>query len=262
MLAKQFMTAEQVVMTYSAQGMPEVKRLMKETLKPGMRIRVTMGTGLSRSRAARADQLMLMWDSGIIQDPELMAELLEIPVSSISPSNAYDIRLARNENLTMADGVPVVPNSWDNHDIHRREHNNFRKTQEFLELPAKVKTMFEFHVQMHDQLQIQQLGKQLQIQQLAGAVASGAGFQMGGAPGAPQQGGPGPNPGNAPGHQPSDQTAHPTPAKHAMQGQMPSQVPQAAGVKPNRDVMSIRNSPQAGASYTNRYEHDLTRTGR
>lgn len=169
-----------------------------------------------------------------------MAELLEIPVSSISPSNAYDIRLARNENLTMADGVPIVPNSWDNHDIHRREHNNFRKTQEFLELPTKVKTMFEFHCQMHDQLQVQQLGKQLQIQQLAGAVASGAGFQMGGAQNQPQQGGPGPNPGPAPGHQ---QPAAPH--------------PNAAGARPSHSTMDVRNSPQGMASYQQRYENDL-----
>lgn len=237
MLAKQYMTAEQIVTTYSREGMPEVKRFMKESLKPGMKVKVTMGTGLARSRAARTDQLMTMWDNGIIQDRELMAELLEVPVSSISPSNAFDVRLARNENLTMEDNVAIVPNSWDNHDIHRREHNNFRKTQEYLALSTGTKQKFEFHCQMHDQLQIQQLGKQLQIQQLSMAVAQGAGFQM------PAAGAP---PGGQPGQAPPE-------------GGPPGggQVPQAAGAAPPPDPFAVRDSPQGQASYQNRFAHSL-----
>jgi hypothetical protein len=182
MLARQFGNDDMMVQTYSSEGYPEVRKFKRTQLKPGMKIKVTMGTGLARSRAARSDQLMTMWDNGIIQDRELMAELLEVPVSSVSPDNAFDVRLARNENYTMAEGKPIVPNSWDNHDIHRREHNNFRKSQDFLTLRPKWKSIFEFHCQMHDQLEIQQLGKQLQIQQMAAAVAQGAGFQQPAAP--------------------------------------------------------------------------------
>jgi hypothetical protein len=234
LLAKQFMSAEQMVVTYSREGMPEVRKFWKTQINPGMKIKVTMGTGLARSRAARTDQLMTMWQNQIVQDRELMAELLEMPVSSVSPSNAFDIRLARNENYTMAEGTPITPNSWDNHDIHRREHNNYRKTQEYLELPTKTKSMFEFHCQMHDQLQIQQLGKQLQIQQLAAAVATGAGFQGPAAGGAPQQGQTAPAPGG-------QHPAGPPPA--------------AAGAQPPH--VSPRETPQGTAAYQNRFENDL-----
>ena len=243
MLGKQYMTAEQVVTTYSRDGMPEVKRFMKEQIKPGMKIRVTMDTGLAKSRAARTDQVMTMWDNGIIKDAELMAELLDIPVSTISPGNAADIRWARNENLTMADGTPVTANSWDNHDIHRREHNNYRKTSEYFELPTKTKSMIEFHVQMHDQLQIQQLGKQLQIQQLAAAVASGAGFQTpppGSAPGGAAAGAP---PGGAP------------PDGAPPNGGPPP--PTAAGANPPPDPYAARDTPQYQATYQNRAENAL-----
>lgn len=235
MLAHQYMTAEQIVPTYSREGYPEVKRFMKEQIKPGIKVKVTMGTGLARSRAARTDQLMTMWDNSILQDRELMAELLEMPVSSVSPSNAYDIRLARNENLEMAEGTPITPNSWDNHDIHRREHNNYRKTQEFMQLDTKVKSMFEYHCQTHDQLQIQQLGKQLQIQQLAAEVAQGAGFQQA----APTQGG---------GGQGGEGPAGGPPA---------GPVPNAAGAAPPADPYAVKDSPQGQAAYQNRYENDL-----
>lgn len=245
MLAKQFGSAEMMVQSYSREGYPEVKRFAREKINPGMKVKVTMGTGLARSRAARSDQLMTMWDNGIIQDRELMAELMEMPVSSVSPGNAFDIRLARNENYTMCEGVPITPNSWDNHDIHRREHNNFRKTQDYLELPTKVKSMFEFHCQMHDQLQVQQLGKELQIQSLAAQVAQGAGFQQ---PAQAQQGGGGA--GAAGTQQP--------PSKHGQQQLGTSApVPNAVGAQQPSSPQEARDTPQGEASYQNRFERDL-----
>jgi hypothetical protein len=164
MLAKQYVPGPVILQTYSREGLPEVQRFKTENIQAGMRIHVTMGTGLARSRAARQDQLMLMWQNGVIQDPELMAELLEMPVPTFVSAKAFDIRLARNENYTLQTGKPVTPNSWDDHEIHLREHNNFRKTQEFLTLPAEVKQMFEYHCQMHEAFQIEQLMKMAQKQ--------------------------------------------------------------------------------------------------
>jgi hypothetical protein len=241
MLARQFGDTDMLVQTYSSEGYPEAKKFANTDIKPGMKIKVMMGTGLSRSRAARQDQLMTMWDNGIIQDRELMAEMLEVPVSSVSPSNAFDVRLARNENLEIADGIAIKPNSWDNHDIHRREHNNWRKTSDYRMLKTETKNKFEFHVQMHDQLEIQQLGKQLQIQQLAAAVASGAGFQ-GAAPG-------GGAPGGAPGA-PGAPGGAPPPS-----GQRP--VPNAAGAAPPPDPFEVKDSPQGMAQYQDRAENAL-----
>jgi len=43
--------------------------------------------------------------------------------------------------------VPV--NSYDNHEIHIQVHNNFRKSQEFEELPQSTKDLFEEHVNQH-----------------------------------------------------------------------------------------------------------------
>lgn len=242
-LARQFGTTEMMAMTYSKEGIPEVRRFRKESLQPGMRVNVTMGTGLARSRAARQDQLMLLWQNQIIQDKELMAELMDLPVSSVSPSNSFAIRLARNENYTMADGTPVTPNSWDNHDIHRREHNDYRMTQEFLELDEKHKSMFEFHVTMHDELQVQQLGKQLNIQRLAAAVASGAGFQT-------QQ--PGAAPGGDPGAPGPASPAGPGPPHPGTPGLPP---PNAAGAAP--PAGDLNDTPQGRAAYMLRDESHL-----
>lgn len=166
MLAKQYVSAEQIIQTYSREGIPEVRRFKAETIKPGMRVRVTMGTGLARSRTARQEQLLRMWEAGIITDPETMADLMEVPVPSFISQKAPDIRLARNENYDMAKGTAITPNSWDDHEIHIREHNNYRKTQEFLTKSNETKQKFEYHVQKHEDLQIDQLQKAVQKQVL------------------------------------------------------------------------------------------------
>jgi hypothetical protein len=202
MLAKQYVSEEQIVQTYSREGMPEVKRFKTADLKPGMRVQVTMGTGLSRSRASRQEQAMRMWELGMIQDPEIMSELMEIPIGTLSPQRAYDIRLARNENLVIASGddtqedgepgIAVAPNSWDAHDIHIREHNNFRKTEEYQALDAGIKKKFEFHVQQHEIMELEQLAKEAQKQAaLQGAMmppeAQPGAEEAQGLPGQPDQ---------------------------------------------------------------------------
>lgn len=188
-LAKQYAPAEQIIQSYSREGMPEVHRFKAGNVKEGMRVKVQLGTGLARSRAGRQQELLEFWREGIIRDPEAIADLLEVPTPVVVSNKVYDVRLARNENMTLVDGTPIEPNSWDDHAIHLREHNNFRKTQEYLTLDSEVKRMFEHHCQRHDELQIQQLQKELHKQQMVmalqgeGQAPAEAGPQS--APGAP-----------------------------------------------------------------------------
>lgn len=51
------------------------------------------------------------------------------------------------EPVELALLVPV--NSWDNHAIHIEEHNKYRKSQSFENLPDEAKALFEEHVSMH-----------------------------------------------------------------------------------------------------------------
>jgi hypothetical protein len=164
MLAKQFVKEDVIVATYSREGVPEVKRFKAGDIKDSVSVNVTMGTGLARSRAARQDQLMNLWQNQIITDPALMAELMEVPFPSFADPRARDKRLAMNENYVLASGQAVTPNSWDNHAIHLDEHNDYRKTQEFLALPVGAKQRFEAHCQLHEQMQESQIAKQAQLQ--------------------------------------------------------------------------------------------------
>jgi hypothetical protein len=230
MLAKQYVSTEQIAVTYSREGVPEVRRFKTDNWKPGLRVQVTQGTGLARSRAARQDQAMLLWQNQIIRDPEVMSELLDLPVPNLVSSKAFDIKLARNENYEMARGTPIVPNSWDDHDIHIREHNSYRKTHEFLQLPTKTKTKYEFHVTKHEDLQTAELVRVAKQQAAVQAALM-----------------PQPAPG------PADQTGTPpapAPADQPQQGQSATPAEQAW------------NTPQAMGAQQDRVEHWLSKAGR
>lgn len=278
MLARQFHNTEQIITSYSVEGIAEVNKFLGTKMEPGMHINVQMGTGLSTNRAARMQQAMTLWQNQIVTNNEQMAELLDVPISSIAPDNAYDIRLARNENYTMEAGNPITPNSWDNHDIHRREHNNYRKTHEFLALDEQRKAMFEYHVTMHDQLEMAQLGEQMKIQQMAGMVAQGVGFQQasqilasvtGQAPtvqpgpaGATHSGAPSAAPPPGAAHGPAHPAgagngSHPTPINLGGSNS-PTKIA-AAGAQIAYNVDNIRGTPQGGASYIRRYAGDLAK---
>jgi hypothetical protein len=182
MLAREFESEEKFVMAYSREGVPMVKRWRKGAVHPGMRIRVVRMGGLGRTRAERQDNLLLLWQNGIIKDPDLMAELMDVPIPSFTNARANDMRKARAENILMADGKAVVPGSWENHAIHIREHNEYRKTFEFDALGIEAKRRFEFHVERHKALQIQAALELATLQRAAQGIPPGAG-----APGGPPQ---------------------------------------------------------------------------
>lgn len=191
-LARQYEASDVMVNVYSREGVPEVKRFKAGSLKPGFRVRVTMGSGLGKSRASRNDTLLNLWMNKVITDPEVMAEMMELPMPSTLSHKAVDVRLARNENLEIAKGTPIAPNSWDDHVIHMREHNTFRKTHEYVTLDDEAKQMFEFHVTQHEALMDVELAKQAQRMAISQGMALPGG-----------QPAPAPTNGPAPDQQPS-----------------------------------------------------------
>lgn len=173
-LMRQFMPDDKLLPIYSPEGLPEIRRFKRESIDPAQRILVTMGTGLGRSRAAREDRVFKLIEMGLLQDPLRIAQLLEVPIPHLVDATLNDTRLARNENYQIvdgkdADGLPgtaITPNSWDNHDIHINEHNDYRKTHEFQLLHPEIKQKFEYHVQQHEALRLQMLQQQAQLAQL------------------------------------------------------------------------------------------------
>lgn len=163
MMAREFETPQKQVLTYSREGMPLVKHWRAEAVHPGIQIRPVRMSGLGRTRAQRQDNLINLFNNKIITDPDVIAELMDLPIPSFTNPRAGDMRLARAENIEMSHKIPVKPNSWDNHAIHLREHNEYRKTQEYRALGPMEKSIFEWHCQGHEQLQIVEAQKMARL---------------------------------------------------------------------------------------------------
>lgn len=171
-LAKQYETEKKMVTVFSAEGIPQVREFKAREADPGIQYRVSMGNGLGHTKAGRQEALYNLWDRGILQeDPVRMLKLLDVGGPLPLTSDARDTMLARNENFDMARGTAVVPNSWDNHPIHIKEHNDFRKTNAFKLLGNREKALFEFQVRTHEALFLRELEKQA-MQQLVGQGAT------------------------------------------------------------------------------------------
>jgi hypothetical protein len=97
----------------------------------------------------------------------------------------------------MAMQVPsIIPvNTWDNHEVHIRVHNNYRKTQAFEMLQDEVKAQFEAHVNAH----LAAVASAMQEAQGFQGMMGGAPDNSGGAPGSPGSEPPMPDNGFSPG---------------------------------------------------------------
>lgn len=209
MMAREFETSQKQVLTFSEDNIAIVKHWRSEAVHPGTKVKAVRMSGLGRTRAQRNDTLMNLWAAHIITDPDVMAQLMDLPFPSFVNPRATDMRLAHSENIEMSQGTAVRPNSWDNHAIHLREHNEYRKTQEFRVLSPIKKSMFEWHCQLHEQLQLIEAAK---VARLGAAAMVPPPAAPGTAPGGMV---PGAAPGSAPGTEaPPEDSGLPAPGAH------------------------------------------------
>jgi hypothetical protein len=126
-------------------------------------VRVEAGSALPASRSAKqatALELFKLGAFGPPGSPEASQKLLEIlDMSGIDKALEewrVDQRQAQRENIRMAAGQPLEIHNFDNHQRHTIVHNRFRKGQKFESLDPQIQAIFEQHVMMHEQANMQQ----------------------------------------------------------------------------------------------------------
>jgi len=190
MLAREYLPDKTMIPIYSQDGgATSIKQWRKGAMEPSTRVRTVRMSGLGRTRAQREDRVTNMFINGLLP-PTVAADLLELPRNTFTNPKARDANLARVENNEMAhgapdvenlEGFPVQPNSWDDHETHLHEHNEYRKSAEFRSLPEDNKTFFAFHCDRHEKLWIMELAKQAQRAAAAQGMVPGGGPAQGGA---------------------------------------------------------------------------------
>lgn len=166
----QFWAAERKVRVLGENGQYEAFVFSKANIKGNTDFNVQAGSAQPRSKAAKQAFIMELAKMQMIPYDRALKYLDMAETGRMYEEMQIDSRQAQRENLRIAAGEQILVNTWDAHEIHIEEHNNYRKRQAYEKLDEQKKAGFEQHVQMHQAGQMQ-----AQMMQMFG--------QMGGAPG-------------------------------------------------------------------------------
>lgn len=146
---------------------PEVFDFMGAMLTGVAGVRVQAGSALPRSKAAKQQFILDLWDRKLEQDPRKVRDMLEL--SQGDPDEwEKDINQAERENRKLQLGQPVVAEEWHNHAAHHFQHRDFMKSPEFEELSPDQQRLFRDHDAEHSRFEMKQQQQMMVMQQMMG----------------------------------------------------------------------------------------------
>lgn len=139
MLVRQFWTEERMIRTWSQDGKIEVTRFRGADLPNQLDVQVSAESMLPKSKSARAQLALDLWDRQILADPAQFIRMIELPgIGFLQEDFDRDQRQAEREYGRIVMGEEVQAEDWHNHMVHINKHNNDRKTEEWEALVAKA----------------------------------------------------------------------------------------------------------------------------
>lgn len=127
---------------------------------------VQAGSALPRSKAAKQQYILDLWDRKIEQDPRKVRQMLEL--SEGEPDEwEVDLDQAERENHMLQAGDDPGVKEWYNHPAHHYVHRNFMKSADYAALDPEIQEIFEQHDQEHtyyEELQANQINGQVSAQ--------------------------------------------------------------------------------------------------
>ena len=120
-------------------------------------VRVNEGTMYQTSKAAMQDFVIKMVQYGLLlpsneRDRQLIMKVLEFGIiDDVYSEMEQDTAQAQTENAKFEQGDVLTPGVRDfyNHEAHVKEHNKFRKTETYMQLPPEIKAAIDAHVEAH-----------------------------------------------------------------------------------------------------------------
>lgn len=131
----------------------DVMFLKGSAIRGNTDVRVEAGSALPHSKAAKQAFLMDLFKMGVFQqNPSEFLKILELRgIDKVIDDYKADIHQAQRENIKMAHGMQVNVNDFDEHELHLREHNRYRKTEEYEMLEPPLQALFVQHCMAHQQ---------------------------------------------------------------------------------------------------------------
>jgi hypothetical protein len=118
-------------------------------------VRVQEGSMFQASKSAKQQYIFDLINAGVLnaqEDKQIILKMLELGmVDSLYDDTQIDILKAdeENERYKKGDTSPLTRDFY-NHTLHILEHNKFRKSQDYDELPPELQQVIDAHVQEHE----------------------------------------------------------------------------------------------------------------
>ena len=206
-IAEKFDIPRTVTISKRRHAAPEVMNFKGDLLAGIGGVEVQAGSALPRSKAAKQQFMLDLWDRGIEKDPRRVRFMLELAEGE---PDEYEIDMdhADRENEFMQRGEQRDVLDWHNHEAHLFMHRRWMKSADFDEAEDHIKDIFERHVSEHEQ-EVQNAQQKAYMDQLMSSQMAGTNG-TGGPPSMPGTGGPpGANGGGVPTPQGPFDTAGP-----------------------------------------------------
>jgi len=177
-------TTDRMIKVMGDEGEYEVFSFKGTDLRNNTDVRVIKESSLPDSRLAREGRILQKFQGGFYGDPadrnvrrKVQSLVKDAVVDEFYAEDRMDEANARLENKTISEQprLRLLPNAYDNHGIHKEEHNKFRKSAKFQKLKMTniqqyqmINQVFDEHIAIHqqalDRAMQQQMAMQAQIQ--------------------------------------------------------------------------------------------------
>lgn len=180
LMAEKYNTPRLIPIYKANGGEPEVFDFMGTMLSGAAGVNCRSGSALPRSKAAKQQFILDLWDRKLEQDPRKVRQMLEL--SEGEPDEwEVDLNQAEEENHELREGEDPGVQEWYNHPAHHYIHRNFMKSSDFRKLAEEQKKVFLDHDLEHTAAEQRQQA-QMAAQQAAmqGSAGAQGGAQSGG----------------------------------------------------------------------------------
>lgn len=150
MLVKQFWTEQRLVRTWSEDDRLQISRFQGSDLAGQLDVHVSSESQLPKSKAARAQLALDLWDRHIMTDPAQFIRLLEVPgISFLQEDFDRATRQAEREYSKIMTGEMVDPQDWHEHQAHIARHKQDMSTEEYEDADPQAQQGMQQHLKEH-----------------------------------------------------------------------------------------------------------------
>jgi len=186
-LAKQHCDEKRLLRIAGRDNRPMVVEFIGSDLGNNTDIRVKAGVDIFTNKEKKEQVVMALIEKGMIKDPKQALQMLDYKgVEEFAEDEFVDEKQAeRHLEIMKEKDIYIKPNEEDNHKVHFRVFNNFRKTEGFDVLDKKRRENILKRIEEHKKLIMAEQQQMAAMQQQASA-----GGQAQGQAGTMQQPGP------------------------------------------------------------------------